>query len=330
VISVFGLLGAPDATLRAAVADADWVVAGSRHLDALAVKQSRRITLGSMIEAVARLKAMPASEQAVVVASGDPLFFGVVRTLRTHGLQPHVRTAPSSVQAAFAAVGLPWEDAETVSVHGRPLAPALNLARAFAKVGVLTSAEHGIRELAAGLTDIERWFVLAERLGSPDSRVQVLTGTQALRAQPVEPNVVLVLEAPPTELDPAWQGQLARADRGPVGRVTPAAAVAFARLLPRPGDLLWGDGPLAEEVAALAHWAGAAVTAPHACTNRPDLVLSADPTLLADSELFTDSAGAQQPRVVVLSCPDHSQLSPNYDWHHEQIDSQCLTTGILR
>lgn len=209
MITVHGLLGTPDDRLRAAASGADWVVAGTRQLDALAVPAERRIVLGALSTAVAQVLALPAEADVLVVASGDPGYFGVLRALRRHGLRPQVVPAVSSIASAFAAVGLPWDDAAVVSVHGRPLEPALRLARDCAKVAVFTSAEHGIRELAAGLSDLERHWVLAERLGEPDQRVRLLDSAQARQVEPVEPNVVLILDRPPAAADPAWAGVIA-------------------------------------------------------------------------------------------------------------------------
>ncbi|MFD2349753.1 SAM-dependent methyltransferase [Nonomuraea ferruginea] len=52
---------------------------------------------------------------AVVIAEGDPGFFGVVRTLRGHGLEPDVLPATSIVTRAFACAGLDWDDALVVA-----------------------------------------------------------------------------------------------------------------------------------------------------------------------------------------------------------------------
>ena len=209
MITVHGLLGAPSPELRTAAASADWVVGGRRHLDALGVDESRRITLGALRPAVAKLKELPTDAEVVVIASGDPLYFGVVRSLRAAGLRPAVVPSVSSIAAAFAAVGLPWDDAAVVSVHGRPLEPALAAGRRYRKVAVFTSADHGVRELAAGLADLERWFVLAERLGEADERVRLLSVEEARSTEPLEPNVVLILDRRPDEPDAPWPGTVA-------------------------------------------------------------------------------------------------------------------------
>lgn len=323
MITVYGLLGAPSDALRAAAATADRVVGGVRHLDALSVPDDRRIVLGALRLAVAEIVALPATCDVIVIASGDPLFFGVVRSLRRRGLHPHVVVAPSSIAAAFASVGVPWDDAVVVSAHGRPLSAAVNLARAYPKVAVFTSPENGVRELAAALTDLDRCFVLAERMGEPDERVRVLDAATAAVTDPVQPNVVLVLAQRPDEDDPAWAGVTAGPDRPGLPAVSVPAAVAFARLLPGPGELLRATGSLASDVAALARWAGAAVE-PDAAVPRPSGVPGPD-VLVADDVAALDGVA---PRAVVLCGDAHEPLAAGYRWTRDSVAGLTLSTGV--
>ncbi|MBK8469467.1 MAG: precorrin-6y C5,15-methyltransferase (decarboxylating) subunit CbiE [Actinomycetales bacterium] len=319
MITVHGLLGAPTLELRVAAATADWVVGGRRHLDALSVEQDRRITLGALRPAIARISDIAEDQIVLVVASGDPLYFGAVRALREAGHEPEVVTAPSSIATAFAAVALPWDDAVVVSAHGRPLAVAANLARAHPKVAVFTSADNGIRELAALLADLPRWYVLAERLGEPDQCVRVLDSARALSTEPAEPNVVLVLAEPPESCDPPWSGTIAGRETRRRPDVCAAAAVAFARLLPEPGELLAASGSLAEEVAALARWCGAAVVpGPAPDGLAPDVILTDNPLAL----------DANRPRAVVLTTTPPERLPAGYRWTSEHVGGHHLTTGV--
>lgn len=333
MIVVHGLMGEPTQRLREEAAAADWVVGGIRHLDALAVPQQRRIVLGALRLAADRIASLPDDQQVVVIASGDPLFFGVVRTLRAHGLRPQVVSGPSSIAAAFAAVGLPWDDAVVVSIHGRPLAAAAHLAMAHPKVAVFTAAGHGIAELAAALAGVERWFVLAERLGEPDQRVLVLDAQQARQSTPAEPNVVLVLARHPDAPDSGWGGAVAGPARAQRPRVSAAAAVAFARLLPEPGELVWVQGRLAEEVASLAAWSGAAVeivrdrpseaAGPRTMSGQPpDLVLG-------EPQVVGPLLKAVTPRVAVLvGRPEPGAALPaDYHWRPESVGEETITTG---
>lgn len=196
MIRVFGHLGEPDAQIRAAAADAALVVGARRVLEQLDVPEERRVVLGPIAPAVERLRALPADQNAVVLASGDPLLFGVVRRIRQAGLTVQVTPAISSLQAAFAAVAVPWDDAQLISAHAGGLDTALRAARVHPKVGVLTAPGRTIRELADGLRGLGRTFVLAERLGDPDERIRVLSEADALALSEndvTSPHAVLIL-----------------------------------------------------------------------------------------------------------------------------------------
>lgn len=208
MISVYGYIGAPPAELRAAASSADVVVGGQRHLDALGVADDKRITLGRIGPAIEALQALPETTNALIVASGDPLFYGVVRRVRAAGLKVRVVPAPTSLQLAFAAVALPWDDALLVSAHGNDPAPALAACRSHPKVGVLTDPKVTLHTIVAATRGMGRTYVLAERLGESDERVRVLTETEAHEVTgTLQPNVVLVLAHHPD--DPAALGEQA-------------------------------------------------------------------------------------------------------------------------
>ena len=115
----------------------------SRRQSAAAVTSARPrvIALGPLRPALDALAAHDGD--AVVLASGDPGFFGIVRALRERGLDCVVLPATSSVALAFARAGLPWDDAVVVSAHGRELRAAVNVCRAHPKVAVLTGPGQG-------------------------------------------------------------------------------------------------------------------------------------------------------------------------------------------
>jgi precorrin-6Y C5,15-methyltransferase (decarboxylating) len=118
----------------------------------------------------------------VVLASGDPLWFGIGRLL-LDGLpseQLRFHPAPSSLQLAFARIGRPWQDASWLSLHGRDPEPlAARLQQRPAALAVLTDPNRGGAEVvrlclrAAGLEQAYG-FWLCERLGHPAERVQRL------------------------------------------------------------------------------------------------------------------------------------------------------------
>jgi precorrin-6Y C5,15-methyltransferase (decarboxylating) len=134
---------------------------------------------------------------AVVLASGDPGFFGIVRALRERGLGCVVLPAISSVARAFARAGLPWDDAVVVSAHGRELRAAVNVCRAHPKVAVLTGPGQGPAEIGAALAGWPRRLLVAEDLGGPGERLTECAPADAAQREWSDPNVVLSLADPP-------------------------------------------------------------------------------------------------------------------------------------
>jgi precorrin-6Y C5,15-methyltransferase (decarboxylating) len=217
-----------------------------------------------------QLDELPSASPAVVLASGDPGFFGIVRLLRARGLRPVVLPARSTVAQAFALLGRSWDDAAVVSAHGRSLRRALNICRAHPTVAVLTGPEAGATQILAGLAGWRRTVLVAEDLGGPDERVRRFHGGQVR-----DPHLVLCLAdenaVPPRSwiaggepVPPATGWALAEAEFSHrAGLITKSEirALALARLAPGPGRLVWdvgaGCGSVGVECARL----GAAVIA---------------------------------------------------------------------
>lgn len=202
MITVYGYLGRLSPALIEAAASAELVVGGARHLDALGVPADRRVVLGKIAPAIEAIAALGPDADVVVVASGDPLFHGVVRQLRQGGLTLRVVPEVTSLQAAFAAVALPWDDAVLVSAHGKEPGAALDAVRRHPKVGVLPGKGAWLADLVAATAGQGRTFVVGERFGEDGERVRVLSEDEARVVDDIaEPHVILVLAHHPD--DPA-------------------------------------------------------------------------------------------------------------------------------
>ncbi|MGW2644557.1 precorrin-6y C5,15-methyltransferase (decarboxylating) subunit CbiE [Streptomyces sp. NPDC001393] len=289
-VTVIGWDGSPLTDAARAALGAATLVAGAAHHLALpeVPPTAERIRLGSVALAARRIAAHRGT--AVVLADGDPGFFGVVRTLRApeFGLEVEVVPAVSSVAAAFARAGMPWDDAQVVVAHPRTLRRAVNVCRAHTKVAVLTSPGAGPAELGLLLEGVHRTFVICEELGTEREQVTVVTSEKAADHTWRDPNVVIVIGGPVAAGDSG--GWIAGRDpgAGPRGWVQPDAsygdgpggglgegerellrAAQLARLGPRAGDLVWDIGSGSGAFAAEAARAGAAVIAvdrdPGAC-----------------------------------------------------------------
>ncbi|MFJ2726927.1 precorrin-6y C5,15-methyltransferase (decarboxylating) subunit CbiE [Streptomyces collinus] len=282
-VTVIGWDGSPLTDAARGALGAATLVAGAAHHLALpgVPPGAERIRLGSVPLAARRIAAHRGT--AVVFADGDPGFFGVVRTLRApeFGLEVEVVPAVSSVAAAFARAGMPWDDAQVVVAHPRTLRRAVNVCRAHTKVAVLTAPGAGPAELGLLLDGVHRTFVICEELGTEHERVAVVTSDNAADHSWRDPNVVIVIGGSGGPGAPAEGGgwfagrDPAAGPRGWVradeeyaaygglgeGETQLLRAAQLARLGPRVGDLVWdigcGSGAFAGEAAR----AGAAVIA---------------------------------------------------------------------
>ncbi|MEU4110723.1 precorrin-6y C5,15-methyltransferase (decarboxylating) subunit CbiE [Streptomyces sp. NPDC027717] len=277
-VTVIGWDGSPLTDAARGALGAATLVAGAPHHLALPEipAAAERVRLGSVPLVARRVAAHRGT--AVVLADGDPGFFGVVRALRApeFGLEVEVVPGVSSVAAAFARAGMPWDDAHVVVAHPRTLRRAVNVCRAHTKVAVLTAPGAGPAELGLLLDEVHRTFVVCEELGTENERVSVLTSDKAPDHTWRDPNVVIVIGGPAAAVEGG--GWIAGRDpaAGPRGWTQPdeayggllgegenelLRAAQLARLGPRTGDLVWdigcGSGAFAVEAAR----AGAAVLA---------------------------------------------------------------------
>lgn len=220
-VTVIGWDGSPLTSAARSALSAATLVAGAAHHLALpeVPPAAERIRLGSLGLAARRIAGHRGT--AVVFADGDPGFFGVVRTLRApeHGLEVEVVPAVSSVAAAFARAGMPWDDAQVVVAHPRTLRRAVNVCRAHPKVAVLTSPGAGPAELALLLDGVHRTFVVCEELGTDREQMSVLTSDKAADHSWRDPNVVIVIggAGQAQASDPGWllgQSAAHAAERG--------------------------------------------------------------------------------------------------------------------
>ncbi|MFF2644473.1 precorrin-6y C5,15-methyltransferase (decarboxylating) subunit CbiE [Streptomyces niveus] len=290
-VTVIGWDGSPLAPAATSALAAATLVAGAAHHLALpeVPQDAERIRLGSVDLAARRIAGHRGS--AVVLADGDPGFFGVVRTLRApeHGLEVEVVPAVSAVATAFARAGMPWDDAQVVVAQQRTLRRAVNVCRAHTKVAVLTSPGAGPAELALLLQGVHRTFVICEELGTDREQVTVLTSDKAADHVWRDPNVVIVVGGIGTapvrtggwiaghdpEFPSAVRGWALPSEEYGVdldeGESTWLRAAQLARLGARTGDLVWDIGSGSGALAAEAGRFGAAVIAvdaePGACAS---------------------------------------------------------------
>lgn len=140
-----------------AITGADVLVGGHRHLamyNRLAMEKypinSDLTALMDIIEAK-----VATGKHVVILASGDPGFYGILATLKRllPKLRPVVVPGISSVQLGCARLGISWEDACLTSCHGRDPAVLVAAVKKHVKVITLTDPRNTPPTLARTLLD---------------------------------------------------------------------------------------------------------------------------------------------------------------------------------
>ncbi|WP_170085008.1 precorrin-6y C5,15-methyltransferase (decarboxylating) subunit CbiE [Kyrpidia spormannii] len=197
-IGADGAEGVP-VPVRRWIEQADLLVGGRRHLDYFPEYSGEVLAVQEgLSRAVDRIdQARREGRRVVVLASGDPNFFGIGGYLAKKlgpeqvEIHPHV----SSVQLAFARIKEPWQDAFLASVHGRDVEPVVDWVRTHAKVALVTSDGSTPGRIAralqkAGVSEVE--VFVGENLGAPDERTGWYTVADAAEQEFAPLNVVVI------------------------------------------------------------------------------------------------------------------------------------------
>jgi len=182
---------------------ADILVGGKRLLDHFKDSPAQKKPISKDINRIINfVKRQMKTQQIVVLASGDPLFFGIgARMVDALGpantlIFPNI----SSVSAAFARIKEPWNDVRVISLHGKKNANLLFKAlEKENKVAVFTDPNNNPAWLAAHLLEkdllIFKMCVL-EMIGSDSERYHWYTLRQASEMKFSEPNMVVLKRSP--------------------------------------------------------------------------------------------------------------------------------------
>jgi precorrin-6Y C5,15-methyltransferase (decarboxylating) len=268
VVHVVGIGDEGAACLRpdvaALVREADLLCGGERHLTFFPAHRAEKLVIKRNVEEVCEtLQRTLGSRRAIVLASGDPCFYGIgpIITERLGADHVVIHPQPSAVSLAFARLGLAWQEAAVLSAHGRPLAGIIGPALAASRFAVLTDARNtpgavARALLAAGMEDACAHIL--EHLGGP--RERRIDGTlAAIAAQEFAPlNVLIVDREPERVASRAAVFGLDEADYASErGQITKAEvrAVTLSKLEPWRAQVTWdvgaGSGSVALELAGL-------------------------------------------------------------------------------
>jgi precorrin-6Y C5,15-methyltransferase (decarboxylating) len=207
----------------------------------------------------------------VVLASGDPLFYGTARYVCAKLGKDRFEVVPhvSSMQLAFARVKESWEEAFLANLSGQSIERVIDKIRSSDTVGLFTSEQWPPAAVAQALLDdgIDSFQAyVCENLGSPDERV-TQGGLADIARDSFGPLNVMILVRKERVTDvPGQSGSRLFGNRDECflqsrpkrGLLTPAEirSLALAEMAIQPTSVVWdvgaGSGSVSLEAARIA------------------------------------------------------------------------------
>jgi precorrin-6B C5,15-methyltransferase / cobalt-precorrin-6B C5,C15-methyltransferase len=255
-VTIIGLGMSPDdltETQMELIRQADILMGGKRHLAYFKELSLEKKEVTKDIKgAIAFIRDRMEDRQIVVLASGDPLFFGIGSLIIRDIGADKVAVYPnvSAVAAAFAKIKQPWSRAKVISLHGRErefeLLRQLQNDDPVAVFTDLVKTPAWIAEflISRGLDDVE--MCVAENLGSEKERIGWFRPDQAAKARFDELNVVILKRGKSGKN--AQEGlrlgmpEDAFQHEGGLITKTEVRVVSLAKLKLQPGLVLWDLG----------------------------------------------------------------------------------------
>lgn len=174
--------------------ESELLIGGKRQLSFFPEFAGEKIAIeGGLNSLVERLQSE--TRNVVILASGDPLFYGIGSYLSSKidlDIYPYI----SSIQLAFARMKERWQDAYFTSVHGRSIKGLAQRVDGKKTVAILTDTENSPNKIAQyllsfGMTEYEAF--VGENLGSNKERCRWFTLTE-MKDEEFSPLNVVILK----------------------------------------------------------------------------------------------------------------------------------------
>ena len=177
------------------IENAEVLVGGERLLSFFPNFKGEKIVLKTKIMRIVE-QLGKRNQNIVILASGDPLFYGIGGLL-SKKIPVEIYPYISSIQLAAAKFGISWQDAYFVSIHGRPIKGLAQKIDGKKKVFILTDENNSPNTLAKyllefGMTEYEAY--IAENLQGEEERCRKMTLEEMEKSSFSPLNVVILVQ----------------------------------------------------------------------------------------------------------------------------------------
>jgi len=268
----------PDEEAREIVSSCDVVIASKRNMErgqgsevrgqgsgvrgqGSGVGGQRFFPISPLEEALDFIRENMGRERMVVLASGDPLFFGIGRRLLEEFGKEDIEFIPalSSIQLAFAKIKEPWDDVFFISLHGRDMGMIIADVDRHDRICIFTDSKNNPGRIAGALLEegLDYNVFVCENLGMEGERIAGGRLSEISRMEFSDPNVMILMRPPgissPTAIFGLFESEIAHT-RGLITKDEVRAVTLHKLRIPREG-ILWdigsGSGSVAIEAARM-------------------------------------------------------------------------------
>ena len=178
------------------IQNSDVVIGGKRNLESIVDFEGEKIEISSNLKEIVEYINNNKHKQISVIASGDPLIYGIGRYLSKNIDKEdlNIVSGISSLQYIFSKVHIDMNDLYITSSHGKT--PDFDYVLSHKKVCMVTDKIIGPKEICKQKLDrnLEKTIVVGENLSYDNERITIGSPEDILKLEDFDMCVVVILD----------------------------------------------------------------------------------------------------------------------------------------
>ena len=178
------------------IQNSDVVIGGKRNLESIIDFEGEKIEISSNLKEIVEYINNNKHKQISVIASGDPLIYGIGRYLSKNIDKEdlNIVSGISSLQYIFSKVHIDMNDLYITSSHGKT--PDFDYVLSHKKVCMVTDKIIGPKEICKQILDrnLEKTIVVVENLSYDNERITIGSPEDILKLEDFDMCVVVILD----------------------------------------------------------------------------------------------------------------------------------------
>ena len=178
------------------IQNSDVVIGGKRNLESIIDFEGEKIEISSNLKEIVEYINNNKHKQISVIASGDPLIYGIGRYLSKNIDKEdlNIVSGISSLQYIFSKVHIDMNDLYITSSHGKT--PDFDYVLSHKKVCMVTDKIIGPKEICKQILDrnLEKTIVVGENLSYDNERITIGSPEDLLNLEDFDMCVVVILD----------------------------------------------------------------------------------------------------------------------------------------